>query len=898
MRHRPIYLIYILCLTTVPATAQTQVSTGLPPFGSFGGGPDTVNLGNLNVHFAIPVLHKAGRGMPFNYDFGYDSSVWYPVAASGTLSWQPVLNWGWRAQTEMLAGYVTYSEVVVTCLLSGHPISNTILTYWAYHDPRGVVHPFVDLELNTSRISTCGPSSGTATAIDGSGYTLSASYTSGTVSATVFPKSGGSLNPPVLEGNGAANITDSNGNEITVNSSGQFFDTLSSTTPVLTVSGTGSASSPATFSYTAPSGATATYTVNYTQYTVATNFGVSGTSEYPSTANSLVSSISLPDGTSYSFTYEATPGSCTPLSGTFSTNCITGRLASVTLPTGGAITYTYSGGSNGIESDGSTAGLTRALSATTTAPAQSWSYSRALQTGSAAVGPGSTWTTTVVDPAGSNTVINFAENGNTGASPYNLYETQRQIYQGSVSTANLLATSIRCYNAIYASCSTATVSTPITQTDVYSELPNGQERLSETVYNKFGLVTDDKEYNFGVPVGSAPGTTNLVLETATTYGSYNGSGCTALGNEIVNLPCQVIVSDWTSHSAVTLASSSYTYDGSTPTPTSSTPQHVSITGSRGNLTTSTTSTSSSASLNQTFTYFDTGTPNVTADVNGTTTTTYAYSTTAQGSTTASCGNSFPTGVTVSGSSVNLSTSTVWNCTGGVATQTADANGNNVSSSYTDPDFWRPASVTDQMSNQTNLTYSETAAESSLIFNSSKSTIDYRATVDGFGRPILSQQLQGPSATYYDTTETDYNNLGQPDRSTMPFSAAAGGTNSTAPGDTTTYDALGRVLTVTNTDGGKIAYTYTNNDVLQVASGTQTFQKQLEYDGLGRLTSVCEISSTLSGVGTCGQMTSQKGYWTKYTYDALGHLLTVTQNAQAATASQQRANSHTTCWGAC
>ena len=67
---------------------------------------------------------------------------------------------------------------------------------------------------------------------------------------------------------------------------------------------------------------------------------------------------------------------------------------------------------------------------------------------------------------------------------------------------------------------------------------------------------------------------------------------------------------------------------------------------------------------------------------------------------------------------------------------------------------------------------------------------------------------------------------------------------------------------------------------------QTFQKQFEYDGLGRLTSVCEMSGTLSGTGTCAQSTQQTGYWTKYTYDALGHLLTVTQNAQAATANRQ------------
>jgi hypothetical protein len=41
---------------------QAQVQLGTPKYESFGGGPfDIVNLGNLNVHFSIPVLHKPGR---------------------------------------------------------------------------------------------------------------------------------------------------------------------------------------------------------------------------------------------------------------------------------------------------------------------------------------------------------------------------------------------------------------------------------------------------------------------------------------------------------------------------------------------------------------------------------------------------------------------------------------------------------------------------------------------------------------------------------------------------------------------------------------------------------------------------------------------------------------------
>jgi len=65
---------------------------GTPPFGSFGGGGfDTFNPGRLNVHFVVPILNKAGRGMPFTYSLSYDSSVWYPLTEPPrwTTSWSP-----------------------------------------------------------------------------------------------------------------------------------------------------------------------------------------------------------------------------------------------------------------------------------------------------------------------------------------------------------------------------------------------------------------------------------------------------------------------------------------------------------------------------------------------------------------------------------------------------------------------------------------------------------------------------------------------------------------------------------------------------------------------------------------------------------------------------------------
>src|SRR5260370_15660233 len=47
--------------------------TGFPPFSSQAGG---VNLSNLNVHLTIPVVHRSGRGIGFNLDLSYDSTLY------------------------------------------------------------------------------------------------------------------------------------------------------------------------------------------------------------------------------------------------------------------------------------------------------------------------------------------------------------------------------------------------------------------------------------------------------------------------------------------------------------------------------------------------------------------------------------------------------------------------------------------------------------------------------------------------------------------------------------------------------------------------------------------------------------------------------------------------------
>jgi RHS repeat-associated protein len=711
--------------------------------------------------------------------------------------------------------------------------------------------------------------------MDGSGYTISATPTNGD---TVTSVSGGVVGGFTSNGQpSGVTYTDSNGNQLSLNASGQYFDTLSSTTPVLIQTGSGTPSSPTKYTYTAPSTNTASYTVNYTSYTVKTNFGISGISEYgPGTSGvNLVSSISLPDGTSYWFSYEQTPGSCTPLQGTYATNCVTGRISGITLPTGGSITYAYSGGANGtgIYSDGSTSGLTRTVS-----PGGPWVYSRQLQTGQQP-GPGSTWITTVVDPQSNYTVMNFAEDSltttSTTAATYNMYETQRVAYQGSVAPGNVLMTKLRCYNASFTSCSTATVTSPITQIDSYAQPYNGKTRASEVQYNGSftgsGLVNDDREYDYGVTLGALPSATYLLRETVTSY--------FILENGIVNRPSSIVVKDGSGN---TVASTGYYYDYGTPTP-SGAPQLIPVTGSRGNPTTISRLTSSSTWLSSTYTYYDTGLVQNAFDVN-----TSAYPTSyTYGS---SCGYAFPSSIT---GPTGLTIQETWNCTGGVQLTAKDANNNTTSAAYTDPYFWRPYSSTDAATNVTTYTYTPASSgvpasvEGDTPFGSS--AVDVLTTLDPLGRTLTTQARQAPGSSTFDTVSYAYDSLGRQNFKSLPFSGSQGQTNSSGPGTTFSYDALSRKVEVSDAGGGYKTSLFTQNDRLitkgPAPSGEHLKQRQYEYDGLGRLASVCELT-TGTGSGTCGQNVSQTGYWTKYTYNPLDEIVSVVQNAQAGHHSQQ------------
>ena len=573
--------IFAAVLLVFSASLSAQTVTGNPPFSTIGGGPfDQINLGNLNNHFCIPIVNKTGRGVPFTYSLCYDSSVWAsPTGAVGT-AWSRAANWGWTVQnaapqsTTPLTGSLQYSSYQdAPCY--GYNWNGTwygevgVVTYYnsfTYYDRLGVPHS-IDYSAQVDQYWGDGNSydwcsvednniytNGNGSTSDGSGYSMI--FASGTDPAYnnfgMMDASGAVFSPPINSVTGPGSYTDRNGNQISSDGSGHFTDTLGTT--ALTISGT----NPISFTYTGPSGP-ASYKLKYSSYTVKTAFGCSGVTEYTGTSQGLVSEIDLPDQATntsdkYLFTYETTPGD------THSPPWTTGRIASVKLPTGGTINYYYPGDSgysgtigasnNGIVcSDGTTAGMERTTP--DTGSGSHWDYARTIGT---SPNPN---VTLITDPSGNQTNMQFQ----------GIYLVEEQDYSG-LTTGTLLKTILNCYNGD----------------------TNAPNCVSDTIYPGISEVYTSSQWgSSGLTSSVATTYTDAGQFLSRTYFSTTGAiyqntlvNYATLGNGILDQPSSVTISD--GHGNVA-AQTTYSYDEYGVQSTSGTPQHTSISGSRGNVTT-------------------------------------------------------------------------------------------------------------------------------------------------------------------------------------------------------------------------------------------------------------------------------------------------------------------------
>lgn len=366
----------LLAFFAAPALGQlggANPGAGFPTFNSFAGSSfDTINEGNLNIHFSIPIFQKSGRGLSVAATISYNSLIWTPVGAltdgngnpiSSAQWWPPAITpWGWTVSP--LTSYVTYTRTAVSTCPNGNKIWQR--SNYTFHAPDGTGHSFGS--FNIVEADCNGTPHGLQSPVmtqDGSGYSLSV----GTGLGVAVTSVGGDLSfpseievfsnslPSSFPFTIPAGLTDTNGNQISF-SSNAIIDTLG--TQAMQYSGS-------SLTYPSPTSPTTFLgvTLGYTTYTIQTNF-LCGWPEFgptnalgPTTAQ-LLTSIQMPDGSRYSFTYEPTPGA--PANRT-------GRLASVTLPTGATITYTHG---NADRSDGSDRKLTR------TTPDGTWTYTRQI----------------------------------------------------------------------------------------------------------------------------------------------------------------------------------------------------------------------------------------------------------------------------------------------------------------------------------------------------------------------------------------------------------------------------------------------------------------------------------------------------------------------------------------
>ena len=828
------FFFYLLLLSAF-VTADAQVATGVYNFGSFDNkGFDTINRANLNTHFSVPAYAKQGRGgFGLYYNLTFDSAIWTPYNNGSTTVWQPATGWGWTVDTDAVTGYFSYTTGQKKCF--DNPPSwdwQIVSTNFLYVDNMGTSHAFAG---TTSGCSTYGSPNIDVQATDGSGFTLSAGVNTFTIQDT----SGKQITPPVNATGGVGSAVDRNGNKITTSASA-IVDTTGST--ALTITGSGTSSSPRVLTYpvwesSTSSVTSASVTINYTNYNVMTAFGCSNVTEYSGTAN-LPTSIVLADGETYTFSYEPTPGHA---------GSVTGRLSSATLPTGGIITYGYSGGSNGIVcADGGTATLTRTESSSAGTP--TWTYSRT---------PGSTQATTHTDITDGMTPANhssFDFVANPGADPTSkYYETNRLIYQGAASGTPLVSAQT-CYNGTTGSCTTQVLTLPVTAIAKTTTLDGVSTKKVVDSYSTAGLITEEDIYNFG---SSAPG--SLLRKTTTSY-----------ANGLPGFPSNVLTSDSAGN---TVSQNTYGYDETTPTATSGLPNHVPANGTRGNLTTSSQLINSGASITATATYDDAGTLLTSTSPNGKTT--YGYDST----------DTFVTSTTMPtpASGVQMTTTASNDVASGVLISTTGPNAGQTTQVTQYDNMLRPYIVL--LPNTGQIAYTRTGYNQTGVHQTTGiGPTDTETLYDGYGRTSRVVVANGASSNPWYQTDYCYNSVGQ-----LQFqSTQYAGNGLSAPkqcsgaGDTYSYDALGRVTNIAHADGSADSKKYTGRAVLNSSSSGAS--RIVQSDGLGRTTAICEISSNASMPGSgaptsCGLDIAGTGFITTYAYDLANHKTTITQGSQ-------------------
>jgi RHS repeat-associated protein len=192
--------------------------------------------------------------------------------------------------------------------------------------------------------------------------------------------------------------------------------------------------------------------------------------------------------------------------------------------------------------------------------------------------------------------------------------------------------------------------------------------------------------------------------------------------------------------------------------------------------------------------------------------------------------------------------------------------------------WRRSSVTRLDSTQLTYSYDDVARTvTSTAPITASSSVKQIASADGLGRPIKSQTTDG-SGISYSISETQYDTLGRPYKTSNPH-------NSTAQYWTEArFDGMGRQTKAILQDNSQTLFAYSGPAVTITDPAGK--QRKMQYDGLGRLQYLWEPDpangnsltlqttyayTTLDGLSSVAQGAQNR----TYSYDALGRLASAT-----------------------
>ncbi len=802
---------------------QGGADLGFPSFSTNQGGPiDHFDLATDVVNINIPIRSKAGL-IPFTYQLNGTSSLFAgPKPPPGGFIWDTSFGLTGASNIDKHIAGTLKSEGGGIGIFQGIRIMDEYgTTHWLYtSQTSGTLLTIV------CSYGKCPATTGYTE--DNTGYVANVvPYSVGY--GTIYDRSGNSYALSVVNGNYVQTMTDPNGNKIyyteTTNSSGwtkTYTDTLGQT--VMTTTANLAPGSSVSYSFAGGgSTGTQTYTLNYGSKLLVTNFNCSNVTDDAGNQVYLPTSVTLPPavGGSYSFTYQANGSG------------VDGRMQTLTLPTGGTVKYTYS--AMNCTDDVTQAAITRKVTDNVTGTTGTWTYN----------------TTPISGTTSSNTDI--VERPDGYYSKYSFSNGFKYDFQtcttSSCNDASPALHTYVCYNLHFGGqCGPSNAITyPITATDVYNSPDGLSPSVVQDMFDSYGMTVEEFLYSWS---------SVKISQRNTPTGTYNAStgACTAPNANIHDRNC--FNNLYQANGTTPVTSTWHTYD------------------QYGNLTETAnwTGATENTDLTTLYQYNSNGTVKQVTDPNGSVTK-YTYgdcSVNGQGAM-----------LTLIQYPVNsLQESFIWDngdaCIGGVLTNHTEVSGSSVSTAYNDP-LWRRSSATDENGQITDFSYTLNSSTGTETFGSS--TVTHVSTLDGFGASILEQKYNGSN---YDTVETDYDSSRRIAKVSIPFASALGTRSSTIAGTTTSYDYTGRPYISTDPNGATVTQTYYQGDV-KIAEGPSGKTIQSEYDGLGRLTTGCNISGQ-TGKSSCGERSGSgtQGFPATYLYREDGALLSTTQGSQTRT----------------